>query len=64
MQKVENWVFFIGMSLAPVVATVLCAVAWGLYRRGRPWWAVATLAGVVIAGLHVMIAILGPNAFQ
>lgn len=61
-EKIENWTFFIGVSLLPVVAMVLCAVAWGLYRRGRPWWAVATLSGVVLAGLLAMLAILGPGS--
>ena len=61
-EKIENWVFLIGMSLLPVMATVLSAVAWGLYRRGQPGWAVATLAGVVLTGLLAMIAILGPDA--
>jgi hypothetical protein len=39
-------------------------VAWGLSRRGRPWWAVATLAGVVLAGLLIIASIIGPDAFQ
>lgn len=63
-EKIENWAFFIGVSLLPVAAMVLCAVAWGLSRRGRPWWAVATLAGVVLAGLLIIASIIGPDAFQ
>jgi len=61
-ERIENWAFFIGVSLLPVVATVLCFVAWGLYRRDRPWWAVATLAGVVVAGLGVLGSVLGPGS--
>lgn len=63
-EKIGNWVFFIGLSLLPVVATVLSAVAWGLYRRGRPGWAVAMLAGVVLAGLLAIVAILGPGSLS
>lgn len=61
-KKTRNWVFFIGLSLLPVVATALSALAWGLYRRNRPWWAVAVLAGVVSAGVFEMLAILGPGS--
>ena len=60
-ERIENWLFFIGMSLLPVVALVLCAVAWGLHCRGRPRWAIATLAGVVLAGLLAVILALGPG---
>jgi len=61
-ENIANWAFFIGVSLLPVVTMMLCAVAWGLYRRGQPWWAVAALAGVVLAGLLAMFVILGPGS--
>lgn len=63
-KRIENWVFFMGLALMPVVAMVLCAVAWGLYRRGRALWALVTLSGVVLAGLLALGVILGPDLLQ
>jgi len=61
MERLELWAFVIGMTVAPLVAAVLCFVAWGLHGRGKTWWAVATLASVVVAGLALLRLMLGPG---
>lgn len=60
-QRLDAWAFVIGMYLLPLVAILFCALAWGLQRRGMTWWALATLAAVVLAGLGVMRFALGPG---
>lgn len=61
-EKSENWAYFIRVSLLPVAAMVLCAVALGIFRCGRPWRAVGTLTGVVLAGILAMLVILGQGS--
>lgn len=59
--RLDLWAFVIGMNAVPLLGVFLCFAAWGLRRRGRTWWAVATLAAVVLAGLVVFRILLGPE---